>query len=53
LTKDGDVFLSRKNDGGIGISSVRIVAHKYNGEARFKASGNVFQASVMLLIADQ
>ena len=52
LTKKGDVFLSRKHDGGIGISSVRIVALKYNGEARFKASGNVFQASVMLLIAE-
>ena len=52
LTKEGDVFLSRKHDGGIGISSVRMVAHKYNGEARFKARGNVFQASVMLLITD-
>jgi len=52
LTKKGDVFLSRKHDGGIGISSVRIVAHKYNGEARFKVSGNVFQASVLLLIAE-
>ena len=49
LRKDDDIFLSRKHAGeGIGLSSVRAVARKYNEEARFDAKDNVFYASITL-----
>jgi sensor histidine kinase regulating citrate/malate metabolism len=45
------VFMSRKHEGeGIGISSVKAIARKYNGESRFGVSGEVFKASVMLKV---
>jgi len=51
ITKKGDSFLSRKeNGGGIGVSSVKTIVRKYNGETRFEAKGKVFQASIMLQI---
>jgi hypothetical protein len=57
IKKEGNIFLSHKYKGqnvypvsGIGISSVKSVIRKYKGEARFEAKGNVFQASVMLLL---
>jgi uncharacterized protein with GYD domain len=41
--------MSQKREGeGIGISSVKAVAQKYDGVARFEAKDNIFQASVML-----
>jgi sensor histidine kinase YesM len=43
------VFVSQKREGkGIGVSSVRAVAKKYDGATRFEAEGELFQASVML-----
>lgn len=43
------VFCSSKRDGeGIGIQSVRNVAQRYNGLARFDYAGGVFEASVLL-----
>ena len=49
LNKDGEIFVSQKRGGeGLGISSVRAVARKYNEAARFEAKGNVFCASIML-----
>jgi hypothetical protein len=44
-------FISQKRDGegeGIGISSVKAVARKYDGVTRFEAKGKIFQASVLL-----
>lgn len=46
--QDG-LFESLKHSGeGIGLSSVRAVAQKYNGYAKFEAKGNVFLSSVVL-----
>jgi len=48
VIKRGEMFLSEKQDGGIGISSVNAVADKYKGETRFETKDNVFLASIML-----
>ena len=49
VKKDGDLFLSDKREGeGVGISSVRAVARKYGGLAKFEAKDGVFQVSVLL-----
>jgi len=46
---DGDKFRSSKHIGnGIGTDSVRMIAGKYNGDARFRWEAGVFYASVML-----
>ena len=51
ITKNGDTFMSSKREGeGIGISSVKAIAQKYDGEVRFDAEDGVFKASVMLRI---
>ena len=50
IVKRGEMFLSEKQDGGIGISSVNAVADKYNGETRFETKDTVFQASIMLQV---
>jgi len=57
--KENDDFISRKHEGnasvrgvGIGISSVKAVAHKYDGETRFEAKDDLFQVSVMLPFAE-
>jgi hypothetical protein len=51
VKKEGDMFLSSKREGeGIGIASVKAVAEKYGESARFEANGNVFQATVILLV---
>lgn len=48
ITRDGE-FLSCKREGpGMGIASVRAVAQRHDGEARFEVMGNTFQASVRL-----
>jgi sensor histidine kinase YesM len=53
IKKEGDTFLSLKHAGeGIGISSVKAVAQKYNEVARFEAKDNIFQASVMLRMTE-
>jgi len=63
--KDG-VFFSRKRDDnasdkssasgrgeGIGISSVKAVAAKYDATARFEADGNVFKAMILLRVEEK
>lgn len=50
--RDG-VFLSSKRSGaGIGLSSIRAIAEKHGGTARFEWSGGVFKASVLLYKED-
>jgi sensor histidine kinase regulating citrate/malate metabolism len=49
INETNGVFVSQKREGkGIGVSSVRAVARKYDGATRFEAQGEIFQASVML-----
>jgi hypothetical protein len=49
ISETNGVFVSQKREGkGIGISSVRAVARKYDGATRFEATGELFQASIML-----
>jgi len=49
LKRKGDSFVSSKEDGGgIGVSSVKSIVKKYDGEARFTAKDNIFQASIMM-----
>jgi len=51
LKKKGDGYISRKDGSlGIGVSSVKTVIRKHNGEARFEAKNNVFHASLMVRI---
>lgn len=46
---DGQKLLSSKHPGnGIGTESVRYIAKRYKGDARFEWKGGVFYASVML-----
>ena len=46
---DGQKLLSSKHPGnGIGTQSVRYIAKRYKGDARFEWKGGVFYASVML-----
>ncbi|MDI9468958.1 MAG: GHKL domain-containing protein [Bacillota bacterium] len=46
LRRKGGLFLSSKRDGGgIGLSSVTAVAKKYGGNAEFEVRGAVFRAS--------
>ena len=48
LTKSG-TYLSTKHSGsGLGISSVKAIAEKYNGVSKFEADGEMFYASIML-----
>ena len=51
IKKDGDTFMSAKRkDEGVGISSIKAISQKYDGDAHFEVNGNTFQASVMLRI---
>ena len=51
VKRTGDVFMSLKRKGeGIGTSSVKAVARKYNGSAQFNAEDNVFQVSILLRV---
>jgi len=48
--QDG-IFYSRKREGeGIGLSSVKAVAERYGGAARFEAKGPVFLSSVCVVL---
>lgn len=46
----GDKILSRKRDNaeGFGISSMKKVCEKYDGNASFNVNGNVFNAGFLL-----
>ena len=49
IHKVGDAFISSKRDAkGIGTESIRIIAERYNGLAKFKINDGVFEASVLL-----
>lgn len=49
IHKVGDAFISSKRDAkGIGTESIRIIAERYNGLAKFKINEGVFEASVLL-----
>ena len=49
--KEGDrVRSSKRDDFGIGLASVRSLAQKAGGDARFEANGNVFLSSVYVRI---
>lgn len=45
----GDKLLSTKHsDYGIGTESIRMIAERYSGDARFRWKDGIFYASVML-----
>lgn len=47
--KTGDGLLSGKHEGlGVGTASVRMIAEKYHGDARFEWKDGIFYASVLL-----
>lgn len=46
--KEGTFFSSKRSGEGIGIHSVQVIAHKYNGVTRFEHSNSVFRVSVFL-----
>ena len=46
--KDGKYASSRKDGSGIGLSSIRITAEKYNGIARFSHDDKVFYIDVVM-----
>ena len=46
--KDGKYASSRKDGSGIGLSSIRITAEKYNGTARFSHDDKVFYIDVVM-----
>lgn len=54
IEKKNDIFFSRKRNHqeGIGTTSVRAVAAKYNGTALFTYSGKEFEASIVLNTPD-
>lgn len=48
--ENGIYISSKRNEPGIGISSVKKVVEKYNGDCRFEAKDNTFMASVYIKI---
>lgn len=46
--KEGNFLSTKSDEGGLGLSSVRAVAEKYQGVARFHAEGRVFCSEVIL-----
>ncbi|MCL2821427.1 MAG: GHKL domain-containing protein [Oscillospiraceae bacterium] len=50
LIKKGDSFISEKDGGGTGVSSVKSIVRKHNGEFKFESKNNVFQVSLMLQV---
>jgi len=51
--EQGGVLFSRKHEGeGVGLSSVRAVAAKYGGAARFESKGKTFFSSVYVKLGD-
>ena len=49
VKKRGDVYLTNKANGsGLGIMSVKVMAEKYNGQARFSHIDNEFYSEIML-----
>ncbi len=49
VKKRGDIYLTNKANGsGLGIMSVKVMAEKYNGQARFSNTENEFYSEIML-----
>lgn len=48
IESDGEFISSKRDEKGIGTASVRSIAKKYGGIAKFTYSDNVFNASVLL-----
>lgn len=48
--QNGKYRSSKRNDYGIGLSSIRSVAGKYDGDVAFEAADGIFQSSVYLQI---
>lgn len=48
--RDGKYISSKRNDFGIGLSSIQSVAQKYGGDAEFVAKNGVFQSSLYFQI---
>ena len=46
--KDGKYISSRKDGSGIGLSSIRITAEKYNGIARFSHDDKIFYIDIVM-----
>ena len=46
--KDGSILSSKRNATGIGTESIRAIAEKHGGIARFECTDGVFRASVLL-----
>ena len=48
IHKDKDKFLSRKDNGGAGISSIEGIIQKYGGHLKIQNSGNIFKIFAFL-----
>jgi signal transduction histidine kinase len=52
VKKDGDEFLSLKSGGeGIGTSSIKAIAEKYDGSVQFDTDGSIFRTTVILRLS--
>ncbi|WP_409968922.1 GHKL domain-containing protein [Bengtsoniella intestinalis] len=48
--KNGVFYSSKRDEAGIGLSSVASIAHKHNGSATFTAQDQVFQSAIYVCI---
>jgi sensor histidine kinase YesM len=50
VSKSDNGFLSskRNNKTGIGLSSIKFIAEKYNGNVQFSAEGHIFKSNIFL-----
>ncbi len=49
-SKNGKFLSSKRNDYGIGLSSIQSISIKHKGNARFEPEGNIFHSSVYVKI---
>ena len=50
IEKSSNGFLSskRNNKAGIGLSSIKFIAEKYNGSVEFSGEGKIFKSNIFL-----
>ena len=48
--ENGQFYSSKREDFGVGLSSVQAMASKYGGRARFSHTDSVFSSSVFLYL---
>ena len=48
--KDGQYFSTKRNGSGIGMDSMKIIAEKYHGIAKFSHSANEFYSDIALCL---